>query len=539
MSIINNIQNEQAPENSVYADYESETSSSGSSYDDPSKLSSTNKALLKNSLGAYGSDQTYSVSLSTLRQEVNNAISKLNQFKTDLENLLRQVNLDPFNNISLEESHKYVWDQINNMETNFPKIEIENYPGDIKYPRPPFICFDQYIFAETGDTRGYRRFIKEYDNVISNSSFGHLYDYREIIKYLLVEASCVKFSLTRDFGTSYEDESQQQVASHYFYWLKMALHYQELFAQNILFTPTQLPQAEVDKTTKKQAAQFQAFFSIKVDSLTTAIDSQLESLYGDLVGNSNIFYDSFLGPALRFKTKVVSDFSIDLRTSNMRSNLPIMSEEAAIALLVAEGNFKSIISDLIERRNITTSKIENLYQNIVQRRKYAGYISQLAVKAVKKQKIVTQSTHENYVPLLQSITKTENINPLKSSHALLDDLAEDSHPQYLMKSGGRISGDISVENDAKIDGVKISTHSHSGVDGSERIRSIDIDYDSVRRDIKLKQVNSLQNEISVSVDSFVPDILQGGTPVADVNISIEVPDEFVDRYDFEILYTEL
>jgi hypothetical protein len=539
MSNINNIENILVSENSVFADYKSETSSSNSDYVDSTKLSSRNKSLLKNELGAYGSDQSYSVSLAIVRQEADNTISKLNGFKSDLENLLRQVNLDPFNNISLEESHKYVWNQINNMEINFPKIEVENYPGDIKYPTPPFICFDQYLYSETGDTRGYRRFVKEYDNLISNSSFGHLYDYREIIKYLLVETSCIKQSLTRDFGTSYEDESQQQVASHYFYWLKMALHYQKLFAENIPFTPTPLPQAEVDKASKKQAAQFQAFFSIKVDSLTTVIDSQLESLYGDLVTNCNVFYDSFLGPALRFKTKVVSDFSVDLRTTNMKSVFPIMSEEAVIALLVAEGNFKSILSDLIERRNITTSKLENVYQNILQRRKYTNYISQLAIKAIKKQKIVTQNTNENYETLLQSITKLDNINMLKSSHALLDDLNEDSHPQYLMRSGGKISGDISVENDAKVDGVKISTHSHNGVDGSERIKSIDIDYDSGRKNIKLKQINSLQNEVYISVDSFIPDILQGGIPVADVNISIEVPDEFVDKYDFEILYTEL
>jgi hypothetical protein len=539
MSIINDIQNDPIPENAVFADYKSETNSSASDHEDPANLGSKNRALLKNELGAYGSDQTYSVSLGIVRQEANNTISKLNQFKSDLENLLRQVNLDPFNSISLEESHKYVWDQINNMEINFPKIEIENYPGDRKYPTPPFICFDQYIYAETGDTRGYRRFVKEYDNLISNSSFGHFYDYREIIQYLLVEASCIKLSLTRDFGNSYEDESQQQVASHYFYWFKMALHYQKLFAENILFTPTQLPQAEVDKATKKQAAQFQAFFSIKVDSLTTIVDSELESLYRDLVSNCDVFYDNFLGPSLRFKAKVASDFSVDLRTTNMRSSLPTMSEEAVIALLVAEGNFKSILSDLIERRNITTSKIENLYQNILQRRKYANYIAQLSVKAIKKEKIVTQNINENYASLLQSIINTDNINPLKSSHALLDDLNEDSHPQYLMKSGGKITGDISVENDAKIDGVKISTHAHSGVDGSGRIRSIDIDYDSIRRDIKIKQVSSLQNEIFISIDSFTPDILQGGTPVADVNIGIDVPDEFIDKYDFEILYTEL
>jgi len=541
MSIVNPIQSDVVPENAVFADYKTETNSSVSDYEDSSALSTVNKALLKNTSGAYGSDQTYSVSLAVVRQETANTISRLNQFKLDLENLLRQVNLDPFNNPSLDESHKYVWDQINVMEIAFPKIQVEGYLGEFKYPRPPFICFDQYIYAEKNDTRGYRRFVKEYDNVISNSSFGHIYDYREIVKCLLAEAACIKFSLIRDFGTSYEDESQQQVAAHYFYWLKMALHYQELFAKNIPFQPVLLPEAEVDKTTKKQAAQFQAFFSIKVDSLTIAIDSQLESLYNDLVLNCNIFYDSFLGPALRFKTKVVSDFSVDLRTTTMKTTLPTMSGEAAIALLVAEGNFKSIVSDLIERRNTITAKIENLYQNILQRRKYIGYISQLGVKAVKKEKITSQNVpnFEDYQTLLQSIIKIDDINPLKSSHALLDDLNQDSHPQYLMKSGGKISGDISVENDAKIDGIKIATHSHRGSDGSERIRSIDIDYDSVRRNIKLQQISTLQNEIIISVDSFTPDILQGGTPVADVNISIDIPDDYVDKYDFEIMYTEI
>jgi len=539
MSIVNNIEGQQSPEVVVYADYKSDVTSAGSDYEDPSVLGKKNRTLLKNNIGAYGSDQTYSVSLPVLRQEINNTITKLRQFKLDLENLLKQVNIDPLHNPNLEEAHKYVWDQINKMETSFPKIEVEGYPGELKYPRPSFICFQQYMFAETGTTRGYKRFIKEYDNVISNSSFGHLYDYREIVKYLLNEALCIKLSAARDFGDSYEDESQQQVASHYFYWLKMAIHYQELFAKNIPFAPTPIPQAEVDKATKKQAAQFQAFFSIKVDSLTTVVDSQLESLYNDLVANCGVFYDNFLGPSLRFKTKVVSDFSVDLRTTNMKADLPTMSEEAVIALLVAEGNFKSIISDLVERRNITTSKIENLYQNIVQRRKYANYISQLSLIAVKKERIVTQSTNPNYAVLLESLFINQPDNSLKSSHSMLDDLGADSHPQYLMKSGGSITGDIHTEGEAKIDGVKIATHSHTGIDGSQKIRSIDIDYESVRRDIKLQQATNSQNEVVISIDSFSPDILQGGVPVTDVSISIEIPDDYEDKYDFEILYTEI
>lgn len=539
MSTINSIEGQESSELSVFADYKSDETVSTSESDSLSNLSAKNKSLLKNSAGAHGSDQIYSVSLTILRQEVNETILRLTQFKLDLENLLKRANIDPLQNASLEESHKYVWEQINMMESSFPKIEIEGYLGELRYPRPTFICFHQYLFAEKGNTRGYRKFIKEYDNVISNSTFGHLYDYREIIKYLISEAQCIKKSVLRDFGDSYEDESQQQVAAHYFYWLKMALHYQELFTKNIPFTPTALPQAEVDKATKKQAAQFQAFFSIKVDSLTTSIDSHLESLYGDLVTNCEIFYDKFLGPSLRFKTKVVSDFSVDLRTTNMKSELPTMSEEAVLALLVAEGNFKSIISDLVERRNITTAKVENLYQKIIQRRKYSNYISQLSVTGLKKNGFIVSDTNTNYATLLESLSISESSNPLKSSHSLLDDLSTDSHPQYLMKSGGIVTGDITADEEVKIDGVKIATHSHTGLDGSQPIRSVDIDFDSVRREIKVQQSSSIQNEIIISVDSFSPDILKGGVPVADVVISIEIPDEYEDKYDFEILYTEI
>jgi hypothetical protein len=240
------------------------------------------------------------------------------------------------------------------------------------------------------------------------------------------------------------------------------------------------------------------------------------------------------------ETKVVSDFALDIRTTNMKTDLPRLSEEAAIALLAAEGNFKSVLTDLLERRNNTSTKIDSLYQSILERRKYTSFISQLSAKAISRRKIITNSTNDKYAALLSSLYVDEShINSLKSSHNLLDDLGQDSHPQYLMKSGCSITGDISVENDARVDGVQISKHVHNGVDGSPRIRSIDIDYESVRMDINLEQINSAAKEVIISVDSFTPDILTGGVPVADVNISIEIPDEFKDKYDFEILYVEL
>ena len=539
MSIINNLDGQISVEQKITLDYSSTESSSRSAVEPTIQKYQKDNLFAQPGI-AYGSDQPYLVPLTPLRQEAKNTLTDLSKFLNTLEDLLRQVKLDPLNNPNLEEAHSYVWSEINKINHSFPRIEIEGYLGELNYPTPPFICFDQYLYAEGVQTRGYRKFVKEYDNLISNTTFGHIYDFREIIKYLINETNCILRSLSADFGDNYEDDSQQQVASYYLYWLKMAIHYKTLFAESITSSPTGLPEAEVDKTTKKQAAQFQAFFSIKVNSLTTTIDSQLDTLHKDLVTMCDVFYAKYLSPSLKFKTKVVADFALDIRTTNMKKELPNLSEEAAIALLAAEGNFKSILTDLLQRRSNTSTKIDSLYQFIVQRRKYTSFISQLSTKAINRQKIVTVETNSKYAPLLASLFVDESqINSLKSSHGMLDNLSEDSHPQYLMKSGGTIVGDLKVENDSKIDGVQIGKHVHSGEDGSKRIRSIDIDYQSVRNEINLQQINSSGNEISIAVKSITPDILTGGVPVADVAISIEIPDELEDKYDFEILYIEM
>lgn len=539
MSIVNNLDGQVPIEQKNTLDYLSTESSSRSAVE-PTIQKSQKDNLFAQPGVAYGSDQPYSVPLISLRQETKNTLTDLSKFLKTLEDLLRQVKLDPLNNPNLEEAHLYVWNEINKINHSFPKIEIEGYLGELKYPTPSFICFDQYLYAEGTQTRGYRKFVKEYDNLISNTTFGHIYDFREIIKYLINETNCILKSLGADFGDNYEDDSQQQVASYYLYWLKMAIHYKTLFTESIASSPTGLPEAEVDKTTKKQAAQFQAFFSIKVNSLTTNIDSQLHTLYKDLVTMCNVFYTKYLSPALRFKTKVVADFALDIRTTNMKKELPSLSEEAAIALLAAEGNFKSILTDLLERRNNTSIKIDSLYQYIVQRRKYTSFISQLSIKAVNRAKITTVETSSKYASLLASLSIDESqINSLKSSHGMLDNLTEDSHPQYLMKSGGTIVGDLKVDNNARIDGVQIAQHIHSGADGSGKIRSIDIDYESVRNEINLQQINSKDSQISIRIQSITPDILTGGVPVADVAIIIDIPDEFENKYDFEILYIEL
>jgi hypothetical protein len=72
-----------------------------------------------------------------------------------------------------------------------------------------------------------------------------------------------------------------------------------------------------------------------------------------------------------------------------------------------------------------------------------------------------------------------------------------------------------------------------------RIKSTDIDYDSAREDIRVNEFSNIADSLDIKIDSYVPDILDGGVPVVDTIISINVPDNIKDRYDFEIMYLEL
>lgn len=483
-----------------------------------------------------GTDQIYNIPLDSVRNEALLSIKVLKTFVDDMDLILEQVNLIPEASPVLDETHHYIWSELKS--NRYVKML---YPSEEDYVVPDFVSYKEYLYAEKHQCRGCRKFIKEYEKLISTTTFAHLYSFRKIVLSFLNEAYCINKSLEEDFGSGYEDESQQQTATYYLFWLKMATHYKRLFENSIPATPTLLPESELDQITKKQAAQFQAFFSIRVNSETVNINNQLNSLHKDLNDDCNVFYSKFLRPALRFKSKIANEIELDFRTTNMVGTMPRLAEEAVATMLSIEGNFKSLLTDLLERRNLMVKKVDSLYQSILQRRKYILYISQLAHKALSKNKIVTDKFNQEKIDLINAAVLDREITTQKltSSHAMLDDLEEDAHPQYLLRSGGVLTGNVEVEDGITIDGVHLSTHAHSGSDGSARIKAIDIDFDSVREEFEGTKLLEINDIIDVKVESFIPDILTGGIPVADVVLSINVPEYLEDKYDFEIQYIEI
>ena len=520
----------------------------------------------------YSWTKPYSIPLKAVKNRVSSINKEINDLLLNYESALRNVYINPFLDPGIEESHFHIWDEIykNNkklVHEYFPKSDLQKsvdntiHVGGSQYfdentgkyidskdlqehfkdsPCPDYIPFDQYLYAEEHGCRGCRKFVKDYDRIISHSSFVHLFDFRYFLKLLSHESKCIKESLLNDFGDEYEDESQQQAASFYFSWAEMASHYTKLIAQQFTQKQDSIPASEVDNISKKQAAQFQAFFSIRVASYTESIDNILFSLKKDLLDTCEIFYKRYVAPSIKFKSLVAAPLELDIQTTQLRSNAPILSEEVITAVNAFKGNFGSILADMIQRRSNLKSKFDRLLSLVLQRKKYVNYIDQLSIKANTRPNIIVKVTEDNYSSIFSRITVDQSEKQiLKSSHSMLDGLDENHHPQYLLRSGGMIFGDIKIQDGITIDGVDISEHAHTGLDGSKRIRSTDIDYDSPRDEGYMSITSVVEDgALEVSINSFVPDIRQGGLPVVDVILDISIPDEVKDKYEFEILYVE-
>ena len=555
---INNIQNYSTDSKEIYADYK---------FGDTFYRDKTSTSQMPPGLAAvlpnasdYNFRTDYYIPLSSVKQQILNSENILVGTKDNIENnLLRKIYINPYLDPDLEESHFRIWNEASPLmnipdkkeETVFRTTEfveddqvsimpIINDPATISRDNPPgYICFDEYLFAERHASTAGRRLVNEYDQAVAQATFSYFYQLRKLLNLFLNEISYIKNSLLLDFGDDYENPTQQQIALQYDTWGKIAVHYSQRIAKTIVSKPGQIPDAELDKISKKQAAQFQAFFAIRLNAVDSEINDQIASLKRDLVDNCEIFYNRFISPSLRISKDISNPLEFDFLTTRFSKDNPILSGELVVATNIIKGNFASIHADCMQRFEMMSARVDSMMSLIHEKRKYANYISQLGNKSVQKRQVLKTVENDLYAPLFRNIyTNRNRNNTFLSSHSRLDGLLDDDHPQYLLKDKGNITGDIFVEEGITIDGVDLSEHAHTGSDGSHRIKSTDIDYDNIRIQNTTDAIYAIK-PLSVTVDGFVSDIIPGGIPVFDTVISIEVDDITLNTHEYEILYTEV
>lgn len=364
---------------------------------------------------------------------------------------------------------------------------------------------------------------------------------KKILQFILNEVLIVKNIAIHYFNDSYTNETEGEIARHILNWIKAAIHYTRQFAKEISTKPASIPQSEIDAVDEKQAARFQSFFAVKVNSYTSEIQTITNLIKRDSSDVAENFYSNYLLPALKFKSSVIEPLSFDFGTTNISKECPTLYGELVVAGNAVSGNLGSILTDYVERRVQFSSRMDGLLQLLNLKRRYVNYIFEMESIAIKRVKVLTETTDENinkYKNIYSSIPiDSENRNNLRSFHSQLDGLEEDAHPQYLRRDGGLITGAIQMAPGATIGGVSIPDHTHSGIDGSAPISSSSIDYNSGRESYFSYEGNLPYSNLKLT--GLDQNILIGGNINYDATFEIEIQDDKQNSYEFEILYNEI
>ena len=476
------------------------------------------------------SDAKSKIDLENVRTYVFNAFNTIQGMIEEIDTNLSQVVIDPYSSLDLEESHRAVW-----------KDATKHKESAKEMPEPAAITYEQYLYANKHKCRACRSFIKEYELTVSHSSFGHLVEIKKSLSYLLNEATLLRNIVINYLGDDYVDETESQISKYITDWANSATHYTQQFAKEITTKPIAIPQSELDQVSKKQAAQFQAFFSIKINSLQMELQTLLSLIKRDSVDLAETFYSSYLLPALNFKSKVVDPLMLDITTTDLRNKAPKLMEEMFVANSAIIGNLGSVTADFLERNNQVYKRFDAFLQAIRLKRKYVNYLSQLEILGVNRNPVLIIDDVENlekYKQIFKTIyVDNSKRESLRSSHGELDDIDEDAHPQYLRKDGGTITGDLFFADGVKIAGIDLSNHSHNGEDGSAPIPADAIDYATARAQYVQDNTNRPYGELTLV--SLEETGLVGGVRQFEATVEIEIDEDKQDAYEFEILYKEL
>ena len=226
----------------------------------------------------------------------------------------------------------------------------------------------------------------------------------------------------------------------------------------------------------------------------------------------------------------------------MKTKAPELASEVVMAASAINGNLASLIADLNQKRINTDRRINIIRDLLREKRRYISYTRQFQLKNnISNKQIFLNIEEDEYAGYFENAYSTfEKNETLNSSHGYFNDLLEDHHPQYLMRSGGTITGDINIAGTARIAGIDLANHTHSYADGSAPIRASNIDYASDRAEVQLEALGDSE-VLTVNVESYSPDILVGGRPVVDVvvNATINSANEDPSRYTMQISYVEI
>lgn len=355
-------------------------------------------------------------------------------------------------------------------DTDLRQAQTSTWPEGMGDPEK-FISYRYYKILKGSQTTASNYIKRRYEEAARDLSGDTAFDLLQLVEVMKKESSLITEFINQNVG-NLNDSSEYRTVEIFQDWVDTALSHTKVVSSILLEkdSTTKLPEMPASSLSPEEARKSQALFKVKLNSLNGEIASYLDFLQRNFSDYAGVFYEKFLGPALEFRLKV----NRYMYPVSGAINQDLQTTSGAL-----DTNLSVLQADQLRRLKIFDDKMEELESLIRVRNQYRGYIKELAV--VGKQ--IPQGTPGSMVPALTHPTVLDAVKNgqsndrslFKSSHSMLSGReAVDAHPQYLLSSGGHITGDITMEPGSRIDGMSPAMHSHNGRDGSSQLTGLAI-----------------------------------------------------------------
>jgi len=405
----------------------------------------------------------YEADVDHLRSQLEVLLFELGRFENELEGdmFVSYLKVDPDDNRLIESHHK-----------EWPRGLGE--PGDR-------ISYRYYKALRLRNTTSASYIRKRFEEAARDVGGTIALDMLALTSVMKDEALLIQEFLNAYIGTV-DDSSEHRTVEIFEDWVQTALGHtrqlRSLFQTGEAATEL-LSQPEIERTTPEAAKQSQAVFKVKLNSYNGEVVKNTEFLKKNFSEFASVFYKKHLGPALDFRLNVG------------RQVFPTgtkLSQEVGRASDVLDDNLRMALADQLRRRLIFAKKMDEIYADLKERNKYRTWIVQLTPVGSKLPtsgpNVMEEGEDESAAEVEYFNREEEEAEEQEESpeedaftplHGSLDGLDNpDAHPQYLLKAGGEMHGNIDLDKGILVDGMRPGTHRHTGKDGTPQIHGKDI-----------------------------------------------------------------
>lgn len=171
---------------------------------------------------------------------------------------------------------------------------------------------------------------------------------------------------------------------------------------------------------------------------------------------------------------------------------------------------------------------------MIQRDAYVKYLEQLSTKGtIVPNPFISQIADQPHYLTTETLdfrgTQTYSNNASSNHNYLTERELDDAHPQYLLKTGGTINGDLFLDGSLTLNGARISDLFYQK-NGLPKIGSYAIDWNSVSNaDVAEAGYTVLPQNLSVVSKRVLPN------GKVQFTLKFDVEDDSSVNYEFEII----